>query len=67
MSRFKMKTDTCGQAKTIRIRYRVDANFFEIRNKKVAFSNENGYLWSGPKNNPICSCQIIYFLDYIWT
>ena len=35
--RFQMKTNTCGQAKTIRIRYRVDANFFENRNKKLRF------------------------------
>ena len=27
---------------------RVDANFFENGEKKVAFSNEYGYVWTGP-------------------
>ena len=32
-----MKTDTCGQAKTIRMRYRADTNIFENGNKKLRF------------------------------
>ena len=40
-----------------------------IRKEKVAFSNENGYVWTGPKINPLfmiwCNCIIMltkYFL-----
>ena len=36
--------DTCGRATTLR----VDANVFENGEKKVAFSNEYGYVWTGP-------------------
>ena len=33
----------CGRAQTLR----VDANIFENGEKKVAFSNEYGYVWTG--------------------
>ena len=36
--------DTCGRATTLR----VEANVFENGEKKVAFSNEYGYVWTGP-------------------
>ena len=35
---------TCGRAKTPR----VDADFFLKTEKKVGFSNEYGYVWTGP-------------------
>ena len=34
---------TCGRAKTLR----VDPIFLKKRRKKVAFSNEYGYVWTG--------------------
>ena len=33
----------CGRAQTLR----VDTNIFENGEKKVAFSNEYGYVWTG--------------------
>ena len=42
--RFQINSSyTCGRAKTIR----VDAKCFENGEKKVAFSNEYGYQWTG--------------------
>ena len=42
--RFQINSSyTCGRAKTIR----VDAKCFENGGKKVAFSNEYGYQWTG--------------------
>ena len=35
--RFQVKTDTCGQAKTKRIRYCVDANFLKMEIKSCVF------------------------------
>ena len=39
---------TCGRAKTMRKRYEWTRIFWK-RRKKVAFSNEYGYVWTGPK------------------
>ena len=40
---------TCGRAKMMRKRYEWMGIFFGKRRKKVAFSNEYGYVWTAPK------------------
>ena len=54
--RFEINSSyTCGRAKTLR----VDASIFENGEEKVAFSNECGYVWTGPECSPIRSVIIV--------
>ena len=54
--RFEINSSyTCGRAKTLR----VDASIFENGEEKVAFSNEYGYVWTGPECSPIRSVIIV--------
>ena len=54
--RFEINSSyTCGRAKTLR----VDASIFENGEEKVAFSNEYGYVWTGPECSPIWSVIIV--------
>lgn len=49
---------SCWQAKTMRKCCRVDGNIFKKREKKFSFSNENGYVWTGPFIKPVEQKQI---------